>query len=149
MTRASADPGFEERVRESFGRQTVMATLGAELRRVAPGEIEIAMPFRADLAQQHGFLHAGILATLMDSACGYAAYSLMPADAGVLAIEFKANFLRPADGDVVARGTVLKKGRTVSVCRADAHVLRAGSEVLAATMLGSIMTVLGRDGVTG
>lgn len=150
MTRKPADAGYAERVRASFAAQTIMRTLGAELTRVAPGEIEIALPFRAELAQQHGFLHAGVVTTLMDSACGWAAYSLMPADAGVLAVEFKANFLRPAAGDVVARASVLKAGRTINVCRADAFV-RDGTdaETHVATMLGSIMTVLGRDGVSG
>jgi uncharacterized protein (TIGR00369 family) len=149
MTWTPKDPGFESRVRSSFERQTIMATIGAELTRVAPGEIEIVVPFRSDLSQQHGFFHAGVLTTVMDSACGYAAFSLMTAEAGVLAIEFKANFLRPAAGDVVARATVLKPGRTINVCRADAFVRKDGGEVLAATMLGSIMTVLDREGVTG
>lgn len=147
MTWEPRDAEFETRVRESFERQTIMATLGAELIAVAPGEIEIALPFRRDLSQQHGFLHAGVLTTLMDSACGYAALSLMPAEAGVLAVEFKANFLRPADGEVVARSTVLKPGRTINVCRADAFLRRDGGEVLAATMLGSIMTVVDREGI--
>ena len=120
MIREPADAGYAERVRASFAAQTIMKTLGAELMRVAPGEIEIVLPFRAELAQQHGFLHAGVVTTLMDSACGWAAYSLMPADAGVLAVEFKVNFLRPAAGDVVARATVLKAvglSRPASTCR--------------------------------
>ncbi|MGH2570693.1 MAG: PaaI family thioesterase [bacterium] len=149
MTWEPKDPDFERKVRESFVRQTIMGTIGADLRRVAPGEIEIGVPFRRDLAQQHGFLHAGVLTTVMDSACGYAALTLAPPGAGVLAIEFKANFLRPADGDVVARGSVLKPGRTVTVCRADAFVRERGGEKLVATMLGSIMTVRDRDGVVG
>jgi len=143
------DPGFEQRIRDSFVEQTIMATLGAELTRVEPGNIEVRVPFRSDLSQQHGFLHAGVLTTVMDSACGYAALSLMSPEAGVLAIEFKANFLRPAKGNIVARGTVLKPGRTINVCRADAFVENEGREILVATMLGSIMTVVGREGIVG
>jgi uncharacterized protein (TIGR00369 family) len=144
------DPGFEARVRAGFQRQQVMATLGARLTRVAPGETEIELPFRADLAQQHGFLHAGIVTTILDSACGAAAYSLMPADAEVLSIEFKTNLLAPARGELmVARARVVRAGRTITVCHADAVMAAGGREVHVATMTATMMTVLGRGGGAG
>ena len=144
------DPHFEKRVHESFARQSVMATLGATLFRVAPGEVDIALPFRADLAQQHGFVHAGILATILDSACGYAAFSLMPADAAVLSIEFKINLLSPAAGEqFIARGRVLRSGRTISVCQADGFAITGGAEKLVATMVGTMMCVRDNPALRG
>ena len=114
------DPDFENRVRRSFELQRVMATLGARLLLVNPGEVTIELPFRADLTQQHGFLHAGIVTTVLDSACGYAAFSLMPAEAEVLAVEFKTNFLSPALGQLfVATGRVLKPGKTLTICQGE------------------------------
>lgn len=147
---APQDPNFEARVRESYARQRVMATLGAELARVAPGEVDVEMPYREDLTQQHGFLHAGIVTTVLDSACGYAAFTLMPADAAVLSIEFKTNLLAPAKGErLIARAKVVRAGRTVTVCSADAIMLDAGREVHVATMVATMMTVLGRGGIQG
>ncbi len=141
------DPEFGARVRASFARQAVMGTFGAELTRVEPGAVEIAWPFRQDLTQQHGFLHAGILATMLDSACGYAAFSLMPAGAAVLAVEFKINLLAPAAGErFVARARVIRAGRTLTVCEADAFALAGGSEKRVAHMVGTIMSV--RDNPT-
>ena len=103
------DPDFAKRAAASFAKQRVMATLGTSLTAVGPGEIEITLPYREDLTQQHGFLHGGVVATIGDSACGYAAYSLMPADAGVLTIEYKINLLAPAKGDVFrAVGSVIR-----------------------------------------
>src|SRR6185436_10572947 len=117
------NPDFERAVRESFSKQRVMATLGASLERVDAGEAEIHLPSRADLTQQHGFLHAGIIATILDSACGYAAFSLMSAGSGVLSVEFKINLLAPAEGDLlVARAHVLRAGRTITVCQAGGHM---------------------------
>lgn len=143
------DPDFEARVRASFQRQQVMDTLGARLTRVAPGETDVELPFRADLTQQHGFLHAGIVTTILDSACGYAAFSLMPADAAVLSIEFKTNLLAPARGELlVARARVVRAGRTITVCHADGVMMDGGREVHVATMTATMMTVLGR-GVAG
>ncbi|HEX8208708.1 MAG TPA: PaaI family thioesterase [Longimicrobium sp.] len=143
------DPDFEARVRASFQRQQVMATLGARLTRVAPGETDVELPFRSDLIQQHGFLHAGIVTTILDSACGYAAFSLMPAEAEVLSIEFKTNLLAPARGELlVARGRVVRAGRTITVCQADGVMVNGGREVHVATMTATMMTVLGR-GVAG
>ena len=146
----SRDPEFEKRVRESFARQRVMQTIGASMTRVSPGEVEIALPFREDLTQQHGFLHAGIVSTIADSACGYAAYSLMPADAAVLTVEYKVNFLSPAQGDrMIARARVTKHGRTVTVSTCDVFAVTDGRERIIATMLGTLMTVRERQGLTG
>lgn len=123
-----------------------MSTLGATLTAVGPGSAEIALPYREDLTQQHGFLHAGIIATIGDSACGYAAFTLMPADAGVLSIEYKINLLAPARGKVFrAAGTVLRAGRTITVARADVF----GDDTLVATLIGTMMTILNRDDVRG
>jgi uncharacterized protein (TIGR00369 family) len=144
------DPRFAARVRESFEKQRVMHTLGARLVRVEPGEVDIELPFQDSLTQQHGFLHAGIVTTVLDSACGYAAFSLMPADAGVLSIEFKTNLLAPAAGErLIARARVVRGGRTITVCQADALMVAGGEERLVATMLGTMMTVQGRPGVSG
>ena len=145
----TSDPDFE-RVRGSFARQIVMATLGATLSRVADGEVDIALPFRTDLSQQHGFLHAGILATILDSACGYAAFSRMPADAAVLSIEFKINLLSPAAGKrFLARGRVLRSGRTITVCQADGFAITGQSEKLIATMVGTMMCVRDNPALSG
>lgn len=144
-----AVPGFESRVRDSFTRQTFMAMLGASLTRVAPGEVTITLPVRAALAQQHGSVHAGALASILDSAAGYAAFSLMPADAGVVSVEFKVNLLEPAVGDrIEARGRVVRAGRTLSACTAEAWAISGSDEKLVATLQGTMMCLLGR-GVTG
>jgi uncharacterized protein (TIGR00369 family) len=111
------EPGFADRVRASFARQRVMALIGARLARVEPGSVEIELPFREELTQQHGFLHAGIVSAIADSAGGYAAYTLMPPGHSVLAVEYKVNFLAPAEGArFLARGRVLRAGRTLTVC---------------------------------
>ncbi|CAN5435197.1 PaaI family thioesterase [soil metagenome] len=144
------DPDFAERVRESFARQRAMETLGASLLRVAPGEVDVEMPYRVDFTQQHGFLHAGIVTTVLDSACGYAAFSLMPADAAVLSIEFKVNLLAPARGErLIARGRVTRAGRTITVCTGDAFMIEEGRERHVATMLATMMTLRDRPGVVG
>ena len=150
MTHIARDPDFEARVRASFARQAAMATIGAEIAHVAPGEVDLRMPYRAELTQQHGFMHAGIIGTLADSACGYAAYTLMPADAAILSVEFKLNLLAPAAGDAfVARARVKKSGRTLSVVTADVFALQGGEERLVAAMQGTMMTVLDRPGLSG
>jgi uncharacterized protein (TIGR00369 family) len=147
MADAAVDDGFEPRVRASFARQRVMETIGAVLARVDPGAVEIALPYRADLTQQHGFIHAGIVATILDSACGYAAFSLMPADVAVLTVEYKINLLRPAKGDrLVARARVVRPGKTLTVCAGDV-VAQAGAESVVATMLATVMAVPQRDGL--
>jgi uncharacterized protein (TIGR00369 family) len=136
------DPDFEARVRASFTRQQVMATLGATMTLVAPGEVEIQLPFRPDLTQQNGFLHAGIVTTIVDSACGYAAFSLMPVGVNVLTIEYKVNLLSPAVGALfAARGRVTKPGRTITVCAGDVVAVQDGREQLVATMLATMMAV--------
>ena len=122
-----------------------MATIGARLTRVDPGEVDIELAVRDDLVQQHGFLHAGVLAAAADSACGYAALSLMPAGAAVLSVEFKINLLAPAAGDrVVARGRVIRAGKTVTVCWGDVTSYTGESDRLVATMVGTMMTVRDR-----
>jgi uncharacterized protein (TIGR00369 family) len=146
MSDAATDDAFEPRVRASFARQRVMETIGATLTRVEPGAVEIALPYRADLTQQHGFIHAGIVATILDSACGYAAFSLMPADVAVLTVEYKINLLRPARGDrLVARARVVRAGKTLTVCAGDAVAQTGGAEGVVATMLATIMAVPQRD----
>jgi uncharacterized protein (TIGR00369 family) len=144
-----AEAGFAQRVRDSFARQAVMATLGARLDTVAPGRVVITMRHRPELTQQHGFLHAGIVSTALDSACGYAAFSLMPADAAVLTIEFKVNLLAPARGpDFRFEAEVTKAGRTISVVDASAWQTDAdGQPQRVATMTATVMTVRGRDGL--
>ena len=128
-----------------------MATLNAELTVVTPGTIEIEMPFSPSLTQQHGFLHAGIISTALDSACGYAAFSLMPENAGVLTIEFKVNLLAPGKGErFLFRGTVTKPGRTIIVADGQAYAFGVDGEAkLIATMTGTMMTVTGREGIEG
>ena len=144
------DERFEQRVRESFALQKAVRAIGATLERVAPGEVDIALPFRDDLTQQHGFLHAGVIATILDSACGFAAFTLMPADAAVLSIEFKVNLLAPATGDrFIARGRVVRAGRTITVCQGDAFAVEKGAERHCASMTATMMTVLGRKGLKG
>ena len=141
---------FEQVVRDSFAAQQLMATIGARLTRVVPGECEIRVPFRADLTQQHGFLHAGVVAAALDSACGYAALSLMPEGVGVLTIEFKTNLLAPARGDeLIARGSVVRAGRTVTVCQGEAIMFYDGAETPVAAMLATVMTVRDRPDVVG
>jgi uncharacterized protein (TIGR00369 family) len=135
----------EARVRKSFERQVVMETLGAKLTRVEPGKVDITLPFRHDLTQQHGYLHAGVIATILDSACGYAALSVADADSAVLAVEFKVNFLAPAIGDaIVARGRIAKAGRTLTVCTGEAYATSKDADKLVASMLSTIMNVRGR-----
>jgi uncharacterized protein (TIGR00369 family) len=144
----SADKDFEARMRASFERQKVMRTLGVTAERVVPGEVEFAMPFSPDFTQQHGFLHAGIVATVLDSACGYAAFTLMAPDAAVLTVEFKVNFLAPAKGNSFRfAGKVVKAGRTITVCDAQAFARTGGDEKLIATMTATIMSLSGRAGI--
>jgi len=144
------DPQFAQRTRDSFARQPAMATLGVSLEEIDAGRVMLAMAHRADLTQQHGFLHAGMLATALDSACGYAAFTLMPPGAGVLTIEFKINLLAPARGPLMRfEGLVTKAGRTISVVDGRAYQHQGGDDErkLVATMTATIMTVTGRDDV--
>ncbi len=127
------DPGYEARVRTSFAAQSFMQTLGAEVAQIAPGRVALRAGDPRRLGQQDGFFHAGVLASLADSAAGYAAYTLMAADDSVLSVEFKINLIRPAAGDaVIARAEVVKPGRTITPCRADVFVERDGAETLCA-----------------
>ena len=143
-------PDFEQRVRDSFARQGVMGTLGAQLLRVEPGAVEIGLDWAPGLTQQHGFLHAGVVSTALDSACGYAGFSLMAADAAVLTIEFKINLLAPAKGQRFRMvGTVLKPGRTITVAEGQAYAIDNGQEKLIATMGCTLMAVTGRDTIQG
>jgi len=139
------DPDYERRVRESFARQSAMVTLGMRLLRVAPGEVEIGLGFREDLAQQHGYLHAGVVAAAVDTACGYAALTLTESGAEVLSVEFKLNLLSPAAGErFVARARVVRAGRNITVCSGDVFALKgSGEEKVVATMLATMMTVRG------
>ena len=144
------DPGYAQRVRDSFALQGAMGTIGAALGNIAPGEVEILLDWAPGLTQQHGFLHAGMVATALDSACGYAGFTLMPPDAGVLTIEFKINLLAPAKGERFRFvGTVLKAGRTITVAEGKAYALAEGGEKLVASMTCTLMTVLGRSDVVG
>ena len=118
---APLDPRFATRCRESFGRQKAMALIGASLTVVEPGAVEIALPYRDDITQQKGFVHGGIIGMIADTACGYAAFSLMPADCSLVTVEYKINILAPAQGDLVARGEVVKAGRTLTIARAEVY----------------------------
>jgi len=144
-----ADPAYDSRVRASFARQSMMKLLGASLEQVAPGAVDIRLPFRADLTQQHGFLHAGVTTSIADSACGYAAFTLMPPGAAVLTVEFKVNLIAPAAGETfVARGRVLKAGRTLTICSGDVFALDGDGEKHVLTMLATVMTVENRSGLS-
>ncbi|MEP7000256.1 MAG: PaaI family thioesterase [bacterium] len=146
MTQVVRDPDFEARVRASFAKQQFMATLGAQLQRVAVGEVAIALPFRADLTQQHGFLHAGVMTSVVDSACGYAALSVMEPGAAVLSVEFKVNLLAPAEGThFLAVGRVVRSGRTLVVCAGELHAIHNERDTVVALMQGTMMAVRGKD----
>src|SRR5687767_1307684 len=140
MMRPPSNPSFADEVRQSFAKQAIMGLIGGELTRVEPGVVEITLPYRADLTQQDGYVHAGIVATIADSACGYAAYSLMPPESEVLAVEFKVNLMRPAKGELfVAHAEVIKPGRTLTVVRADVFATSGGERHVVATMQGTMM----------
>lgn len=145
MTFQPAEADFEERVRESFARQRAMETIGARLVEVRPGATEVELPFRDDLTQQHGFLHAGIVTAVVDSACGYAALSLMPAGAAVLTVEYKVNLLAPAAGErFLARGRVVRPGRTLIVCTGEVVAVDGATEVTVAIMQTTMMSLRDR-----
>ena len=136
----NVDPAVERNVRESFARQAFMRTIGATISTIEQGRVEISLPARKDLTQQHGVLHAAVIAAILDTACGYAALTAMPPDAEVMSVEFKLNLLRPAAGDrFVARASVKRAGRTLTVTEADCFAIRDNSESLVATMLGTMI----------
>ncbi len=140
------NPDYEARVRGSYARQGFMAYLGAILETVEPGFCEVHLVPRPELTQQHGFVHGGVLATLVDTASGYAAFSLMPADAAPLTVEYKLNILRPGGGDkLIARARVVKPGRTLNVVQADCFNVRGGAEEMCVTSLQTLMTMTGWD----
>lgn len=134
------DDDIVARVRASFARQGAMATLGAALTDIAVGRVAISLPIEQRLSQQDGFLHAGVVVAALDSACGYAALTLMPDDAEVLTVELKVNLLAPADGNsLVAEGEVVRAGRTLTVCRGDAYTEQGSGRVHVATMLATMV----------
>ena len=136
------DPDFKARVTQSFSEQAVMQLINASLVEVDAGLVAIELPYQPELAQQDGFIHAGISSTIMDSACGYAAYSLMPEDASVLTIEFKVNLLSPAKGErFCGYGKVKKPGRSISVAEAELYAFSDQGKKLVATMMGTLMAV--------
>jgi uncharacterized protein (TIGR00369 family) len=142
------DPGYAERVARSFSRQGLMETIGASLLRVAPGEVDIALPVTPKVSQQHGFTHAGAVSTIADSACGFAALTLMSPTAGVLTAEFKINLMAPAAGErLVACGRVVKPGRTLTVAQAEVFAETGGERKLVALMTATLVAVEGREGV--
>lgn len=142
------DPNFVERVTNSFSQQNVMSTLNAKLEKVSAGEVDISFPYHENLTQQHGFIHAGIITTILDSACGYAAFTLMPVDAEVLSVEFKTNLLSPAKGEsFIARANVVKPGRNITVTEAKIYAITEEKEKLVASMSGTMMAVFGRKDI--
>jgi len=138
------NPNFADEVRRSFARQPMMQLIGATLSLVEPGVVEITLPYRQELTQQNGYLHAGMVTTIADTACGYAAFSLMPAGSEVLSVEFKVNLLRPAVGDsLLARAEVIKAGKTLTVVRADVFAITENNRTLVATMQGTMICLRG------
>lgn len=144
------DAEFAKRVRESFERQGLMKHLGAELVELTAGQATIRVPFRVELTQQHNYFHAGVSGAIADSACGYAAYTLMPADSSVLTVEYKLNLLAPADGEeLTVRARVVRSGRTLKICAADVYAKKNGKEVHCGTMLATIMCLPGKSDRAG
>lgn len=147
-TFTARDPTFAKRITASFDSQTLMATLGATLVRVAPGEVDIALPRSAGILQQHGFVHGGAITAIADSAAGYAALTLMAAGVGVLSVEFKINLLAPASAArFVASGRVIRPGRTLTVSQAEVYGEGAVGRTLVALLTATMMTVEGRSDV--
>ena len=144
-TFVAKDPGYAQRVRASFARQGAMALIGAELSELAPGYCSISLAPRPETSQQHGYVHAGIVAALVDSAGGYAGFTLFPADSSVLTVEFKLNLLAPAEGDrLVAEGFVVKPGRTLAITRGEVHAEKGGKRTLVALMQQTLMVMHGK-----
>jgi uncharacterized protein (TIGR00369 family) len=146
---APRDPAFQARIQASFSKQGLMTSLGASLVHVAPGAVEIALPASPSVSQQHGFVHAGALAAIADTAAGYAALSLVPAGVGVLTTEFKINLVAPAKGErVIARGRVVKAGRTLTLAQTEVFAESAAGEKLVALLTATLMVIEGRDGIS-
>jgi uncharacterized protein (TIGR00369 family) len=145
---APRDPAFQARIQASFDKQGLMMSLGARIVLVAPGMVEIDLPVSPAVSQQHGFVHAGALAAIADTAAGYAALSLMPQGVGVLTAEFKINLLAPAKGNrVLARARVIKAGRTLTLSQTEVFSVTTGQEKLVALLTATLMAVEGREGV--
>ena len=141
----ATDPDFAERVRKSFDAQGIMDHIGATLTLIEPGVCEIELPYSDAVSQQHGFFHGGVIGTIADSAGGYAAFGLMDAEDSILTVEYKLNLMAPADGDLlVARGQVVRAGRTLTVARAEVRVVKNGVEVACAAMQQTLMRIVGR-----
>lgn len=139
------DPNYQGKVRDSFSRQTFMDYIGAKLTKLEPGLCELQLPYNENLSQQHGYFHAGVIGALADTAGGYAAFSLMPADASVLTVEYKINLMAPGDGDrLIARATVLKPGRTLTVCKVEAFAAKNNTESMCAYVQMTVMTMRGK-----
>jgi len=140
----------ESLIRESFARQTIMATIGASLVSVEPGKAAIALPYAAHICQQHGFLHAGVVATIVDSACGYAAFSLMSEGSAVLTVEFKVNLMSPAKGErFLAVGRVVRRGRTLTVTQGEVTAFDGGVETTVAIITATMMRLDAKSGAIG
>ena len=136
------DPNYETRIRASFAKQSAMRTIGATIGDVHPGKVKIELPYSEDITQQDGFIHAGIITTIVDTACGYAAYTLMPADSRVLSVEFKVNLISPAIGErFVAIGKVIKAGRTLTICQGEVLAFKDDRSKLVAMMQATMITV--------
>ena len=143
------DPDFDQRVRASFARQAFMATIGARIVSIAPGEVVLELAFDQSLTQQHGFLHAGVVAALADNACGFAALSLMQPGAAVMSVEFKVNLMAPAAGTFFrAAGRVIRAGRTLTVCSAEVVAADGDREKVVAVMQATMMSMKGRPGLS-
>jgi uncharacterized protein (TIGR00369 family) len=146
---APKDPAYADRVRASFAKQAMMTTIGASLTRVAPGEVDVELAISPGICQQHGFVHAGAVATVADTAAGYAALTLVPAGAGILTAEFKINLVSPAAGErLIARARLVKAGRVLTVAQAEVHAERSGERKLVALMTVTATAIQGRDGVS-
>jgi uncharacterized protein (TIGR00369 family) len=141
---------WETQLRDSFARQTIMATLGATLETVEKGRAAIALPYAPHVCQQHGFLHAGVVTTIADSACGYAAFSMMPPGSAVLTVEFKVNLLSPAKGErFLAEGRVVKSGRTLTVTQGEVTAIEGEKRSTIAIITATMMRLEAKDGVVG
>lgn len=142
------DPDYRKKVEESFDRQAIMKTIKASLLKIEPGSVSIEMTYSTDITQQHGFVHAGIVSTVVDNACGYSALSLMPEDSGILTIEFKVNLLAPAKGDhFVATGFVRKPGKTIFVTEGEMVAFDGDEKTTVATMTATMMRITGRENI--
>ncbi|UJW75743.1 PaaI family thioesterase [Rhizobium sp. SL42] len=149
MTDIDSDT-VDTRIRESFARQGAMETLGAELTRISQGVVEIELPFDQKLTQQHGFLHAGVISAALDTACSYAAYTVIEPDASLLTIEFKVNLMSPGRGDrFLFRGEITKPGSNIIVADGRGYALTDGPAKLIASMTSTMMVIRGREGISG